>query len=45
MASINTAVTVNVDRQTSAVTVAGYSLAMFLGKHKAFTQRYKVYSD
>lgn len=45
MASINTAVTVNVDRQTSAVTVAGYSLAMFLGKHKAFTTRYKVYAD
>ena len=45
MASINTAVEVNVDRQTSAVTVAGYSLAMFLGKHKAFTSRYKVYSD
>ena len=45
MASINTAVTVNVDRNTSAVTVAGYSLAMFLGKHKAFTTRYKVYAD
>lgn len=45
MASINTAVTVNVDRNTSAVTVAGYSLAMFLGKHKAFTSRYKVYAD
>lgn len=45
MASINTAVVVNVDRQTSAVTVAGYNLAMFLGKHKAFTSRYKVYAD
>jgi hypothetical protein len=45
MASINTAVTVNVDRNTSAVTVAGYSLAMFLGKHRGFTSRYKVYAD
>ena len=44
MASINTAVDVNVDRQTSAVTVSGYSINMFLGKHKGFTQRYKVYS-
>ncbi len=45
MASIDTAVKVNVDRQTAAVTVAGYSLAMFLGKHKAFTTRYKVYGS
>lgn len=45
MASINTAVKVNVDRQTAAVTVAGYSLAMFLGRHKAFTNRYKVYGS
>lgn len=45
MASINTAVKVNVDRQTAAVTVAGYSLAMFLGRHKAFTNRYKLYGS
>lgn len=45
MASISTVVDVNVDRQTAAVTVPGYSLAMFLGKHKGFTTRYKVYSS
>ena len=45
MASISLVTDVNVSRQTSAVTVAGYSLAMFLGKHKGFTTRYKVYSS
>lgn len=45
MASISLVTDVNVSRQTSAVTVAGYSLAMFLGKHKGFTPRYKVYSS
>jgi len=45
MADISLLVDVNVFRQTSAVTVAGYSLAMFLGKHKGFTTRYKVYGS
>ena len=45
MASISLVTDVNVSRQTSAVTVACYSLAMFLGKHKGFTTRYKVYSS
>ena len=45
MASISLLVDMNVFRQTSAVTLAGYSLAMFLGKHKGFTTRTKLYSS
>ena len=45
MASIDTIVNVTVDRQTSAVTTNGYNLAMFLGLHKGFPERYRVYTD
>lgn len=45
MASIDTVVNVTVDRQLQAVTVNGYNLAMFLGLHKGFTERYRVYGS
>lgn len=45
MADIGDIVRVTVDRQTSAVTVAGFGLPLFLGLHKGFTSRYKEYGS
>ena len=45
MADISNIVNVTVDRQTSPVTVAGFALPMFLGLHKGFTERYRLYSS
>lgn len=45
MTTIRQIVTVNITRDTAAVTQAGFGLPLFLGLHKAFTNRYKVYTS
>lgn len=43
--SIDTIVDVDVSRQTTGITTNGYNLPMFLGLHKGFTERFKIYAD
>lgn len=43
--NINSIVSVQIDRQTAAVTAAGFGKPMFLGLHKAFTERYREYTS
>lgn len=45
MAAIDDIVNVIIDRQTTAITAAGFGLPLFLGLHKGFTQRYKEYGS
>lgn len=45
MAAIDDIVNVVIDRQTTAITVAGFGLPIFVGLHKGFTSRYKEYGD
>lgn len=45
MPNISTIVSVQIDRQTQAVTAAGFGLPMFLGLHKAFTERLRLYTS
>lgn len=45
MAAIDDIVNVVIDRQTTAITAAGFGLPLFLGLHKGFTQRYKEYGS
>ena len=44
-APIDDIVNVIIDRQTTAITVAGFGLPMFLGLHKGFTERYREYGS
>lgn len=45
MTSLSSIVNVQIDRQTQAVTAAGFGLPMFLGLHKAFVERYREYQS
>lgn len=45
MADINDIVNVVISNNTTAITVAGFSLPLFLGLGKGFTQRYKEYGS
>ncbi len=45
MAAIDDIINVVIDRQTTAITAAGFGLPLFLGLHKGFTQRYKEYGS
>jgi len=45
MTSTSSIVQVTIDRQTKAVTQAGFGLPLFLGLHKAWIDRYRTYSD
>lgn len=45
MTSIRQIVTVNITRNTAAVTQAGFGLPLFLGLNKGFTSRYKTYTS
>lgn len=45
MADIGDIVNVTIDRQTTAITAAGFGLPLFLGLHKGFANRYKEYGS
>ena len=45
MTSINQIVTVNITRNTAAVTQAGFGIPLFLGLNKGFTTRTKTYAS
>lgn len=45
MTTIRQIVTVNITRNDAAVTQAGFGLPLFLGLHKGFTSRFKVYTS
>lgn len=45
MADINDIVNVVISNNTTAITVAGFSLPLFLGLGKGFTERYKEYGS
>jgi len=45
MADIDQVITVNISRETSAVTQSGFQVAMFMGDHRRFTERSKRYKS
>jgi hypothetical protein len=45
MADIDQVITVNISRETSAVSQVGFGTGMFLGDHRRFIERYKSYKS